>query len=195
MAEEDFYNHANSRNPIIRVLVNGYLRQLAKFLGGLNISSELDVGCGSAYVTDYISHLDHNNIFGLDISPDKIDLARSLYPRRSFIVGDGRSIPFQDNQFDLVVATEVLEHQQKPEDLMKEIYRVSSRYAFISVPDDFIWRMGNLIRGKYLDSWGNCEGHVQHWDRGSLEKFLGSFFPEVEVKRCCPWLMALCKKN
>lgn len=40
------------------------------------------------------------------------------------VLGSGEAIPFRDNAFDLVIATQVFEYFQRPEQAAKEIHRV-----------------------------------------------------------------------
>lgn len=57
---------------------------------------------------------------------------------------------FSQNQFDLVVCTEVLEHLENFHEMLGELIRVSSRYILISLPNcmDFFTRINILFRGQ-----------------------------------------------
>ena len=48
-------------------------------------------------------------------------------------VFDGYTIPYDDNAFDLVVLSHVVEHVEHPRKLLYEAKRVA-RYVFIEVP-------------------------------------------------------------
>lgn len=64
---------------------------------------------------------------------------------RPFIVADGCQLPFVDNAFDYVICRHVIEHLEDPEELLKEIKRVSSK-GYISAPSGY-WE--SISAGKY----------------------------------------------
>ena len=51
--------------------------------------------------------------------------------------GDGKKIDFPDNQFDLVSAFGILQHIDKPEEVIREMLRVSKQAVFISDSNNF----------------------------------------------------------
>lgn len=54
-------------------------------------------------------------------NPITVDVANNFNPH---ILADGYCLPFVDNAFDTVIATEVLEHLEKPHYFVNEIYRI-----------------------------------------------------------------------
>lgn len=86
----------------------------------------LEIGIGNGFVSRYLR--EHNlNVTTLDISHD-------LYPD---VAGSVLAIPFKDESFDVVSCCEVLEHLPYSEfsKALKEIRRVSQKYAVLSLPD------------------------------------------------------------
>jgi ubiquinone/menaquinone biosynthesis C-methylase UbiE len=51
-------------------------------------------------------------------------------------IGDAAFLPFKDESFDAVICNAVLEHVEKPKEVLKEIYRVAKPrgQCYISVP-------------------------------------------------------------
>ena len=194
MVEKDFYEHVRNENPIVQLMVNKYFTKLNHKLSGLEISSALDVGCGKGEVTRYIGHFNETSIIGVDIKKENIQFIGDYDDKQVVFCGDGLKLPFQDDLFDLVIATEVLEHQTEPETMMEEMYRTCNKYGFFSVPNEPYWRMGNIVRGSYLKNLGDTPDHIQHWSKKSFKKFLSNFFSEVNVESAWVWSMALCKK-
>lgn len=87
----------------------------------------LFIGVGDAMVPTFLKkQFGQDAVVTLDIDPD-------LSPD---CVGDIRSLPFQDNTFDLVVAFEVIEHLPfgESEKALAELSRVSKSYVLLSVP-------------------------------------------------------------
>ena len=74
-------------------------------------------------------------------------------------------LEFGDDEFDLVAATEVLEHVADPRAVLAEMARVARRHLLVSVPREPLWRALNVARGAYVRQLGNTPGHLNHWSR------------------------------
>ena len=74
-------------------------------------ASALDAGCGSG---GFIAWLSENWVFdrlcGVDLSPGAIELARQVCPGAELHVAPLHELPFEDAEFDLVIANDVLQH-------------------------------------------------------------------------------------
>jgi ubiquinone/menaquinone biosynthesis C-methylase UbiE len=112
--------------------------------------SLLDAGCGDG---EYIWLFDGEqmDLHGIDISSSFINKARTKAPDAKFKVGSLEHLPYKDNQFDVVLCSETLEHVIDYPKALSEICRVSKKYVVISVPIEkshpFI-RLGLRILGK-----------------------------------------------
>ena len=91
-----------------------------------DIKNILEVGLGAGIVKDYLLKI-LEDVKTLDIDP-------GLNPD---IVGSIEKMPLDNKTFDCVLSAEVLEHipYQYFSSILKEIKRVSRRYAIISLPD------------------------------------------------------------
>lgn len=86
----------------------------------------LEIGIGNGFVSRYLRSR------GLNITT--MDIDQRLEPNK---VGSVLNIPFHEKSFDVVACYEVLEHLpfEKFKEALKEIYRVTSKYAIVSLPD------------------------------------------------------------
>jgi ubiquinone/menaquinone biosynthesis C-methylase UbiE len=176
-----------SKNPLVKFL-NNRLKPKPK-----NI---LDAGCGEGFTINMLANSnDSISITGLDIEKDALEYAKGLNPKVKFFEGSVYELPFDDNQFDVVILSEVLEHLENPSKALSEIYRVSSGYCVISVPNEPIFRLGNMARLTYLSDYGNTPGHINHWSKKSFIELISKIFEVEEVKVPLPWVSALCKKR
>lgn len=84
----------------------------------------LDVGCGRAWLA---AELTPKNIFvcSLDASQTNPTKALELYSNEnhSAIVADALKLPFEDNSFDSIVASEIIEHVEDPSKFVKGLIR------------------------------------------------------------------------
>jgi hypothetical protein len=131
------YQKYTHLNPLVRRLVNHFLDTLIKTIVPLPIQTVLDVGCGEGFVMKTLTeHAPHVSLTGIDSSVEALTYARHLNPQAKLIRADAYAIPIQDDAYDLVLCTEVLEHLDSPQDALSEIQRISKRYCLLSVPNE-----------------------------------------------------------
>ena len=69
-----------------------------------NKATILEIGCGSGNITKYLlSKRPDFNIFGIDISPNMIELAKINNPKANFAVMDSRNISEIETKYDAIV--------------------------------------------------------------------------------------------
>ncbi|MFN3405703.1 MAG: class I SAM-dependent methyltransferase [Cytophagaceae bacterium] len=84
----------------------------------------LEVGCGSANIL-MANAIDESEYSGVEFSSELINLNKSKFPKATFkVIEDPRIIPFEENLFDVVFSTYVLEHTVFPGNFLKECMRV-----------------------------------------------------------------------
>ena len=117
-----FINH----NFLIRKSIKKAIKENATLLQG----SLLDFGCGTKPYKPYFTNI--KEYTGVDF---KIE-GREEYQKEVDVFYDGKTIPFEDNSFDAILCTEVLEHVFNIEDLLKEFNRVlkENGKAIITTP-------------------------------------------------------------
>lgn len=194
--EGNYYNKYESKNPIAKLLMTGFFNSMQELLCNINYDTIYEAGCGEGYVTNFIANLNKNaKICASDISDKKIQEASKFVPSAQFSVESIYDISQADDSFDLVIASEVLEHLEQPEKALDEILRISKKYILVSVPNEPIWRVCNVLRGKYWRDLGNTPGHIQHWGKKQFCNMVGKRCQILEAKAPFPWTMLLCEKN
>lgn len=183
------YDKYASTNPIERRMMAGFFAALDGCLDGLKPTVVVEIGAGEGRITDrLIERFPDATVVGLDL-PDTSLEAEWADADAPMIFGDGTCLPFGDKSIDLVVALEVLEHIPHPGRALTEIDRVCRGTLVASVPREPIWRIGNLLRGRYLGDLGNTPGHINHWSAGSFEQLVRAFFGVDMVTKPLPWTM------
>lgn len=185
------YRKYNNKNPLMGMVIFRFLDQLKFMIDSLDGDHILDVGCGEGFV---INFLKNKNIIGIDISEGALTIAKIKNPENRILVGDIHNLPFQKDEFDIVVAAEILEHMTKPEKAIDEIIRVSKRYCIFSVPNEPYFKLMNLFRLKNISRFGNDIDHIQNWSSNGFVELLEKYFRLLEVKKPFPWTLVLCEK-
>jgi 2-polyprenyl-3-methyl-5-hydroxy-6-metoxy-1,4-benzoquinol methylase len=183
-----------TRNPLFRRLVARFIAEAENLLDQAAPGSVLDVGCGEGVVTERIAtRLDPVRVIGIDLEDAKLEAEWALRkrPNLEFRAMPAERLAFEDDEFDLVSALEVLEHVEDPEVVLAEMTRVAARNLLLSVPREPLWRALNMARGAYLRDRGNTPGHLHHWSKRSFVELLSGYGEVVEVRSLFPWTMAL----
>jgi 2-polyprenyl-3-methyl-5-hydroxy-6-metoxy-1,4-benzoquinol methylase len=192
------YDKYGSSNPVVRLLMNGFFRSFDDLLSGLPVKSILEVGCGEGEIGHRIERLfPEARYTGVDIGEEIIAEAQRRFPHLEFATLSIYDVNRQPFDADLVIATEVFEHLERPDEAMNALFQIPFRYLLVSVPREPVWRMLNVARGKYLSDWGNTPGHVNHWSRLGFKEFLGRYRGNIEISKMnspFPWTMALLKR-
>ena len=186
------YDKYGTRNPLARVLVRRFLVEMDAAIAQVGPSRVLDVGCGEGVVTERIARLlPDADVVGLDVDdPDLLEDWKGRAGRNlSFATGSAYSLPYGDDEFELVCAVEVLEHLARPASALTELARVSSRALILTVPREPLWRVANVLSGRYLRDLGNTPGHVNHWSSGRFLRLVGSVGTITRVRRPFPWIL------
>ena len=116
----------------------------------------LDAGCGRGFYIKLISSLDFPvEIVGIDLSKEYLKVARkNINDQRVKLISKSiYQIPYQDNYFDCVICSEVLEHLDDDQKAIEEINRITKKNGLllITVPHDnypFFWDPINWLLTK-----------------------------------------------
>src|SRR5688572_20018329 len=103
----------------------------------------LEVGCGAGHV---LARFDSHERVGLDLSETMLGRARNrLGANVRLVRGSAEQLPFANGSFAVVLCTEVLEHTQHPDVVIRELMRVAAPDArvVVSIPNE-----GNIDRAK-----------------------------------------------
>jgi ubiquinone/menaquinone biosynthesis C-methylase UbiE len=189
------YDKLGSQHPLERRFVAGFMRALMARLPDATPSTILEVGVGEGIVANKVRpRYPDSRFFGVDLEDE--ELANQW--RRDGLAGihaDATALPFRANSCDLVLAIEVLEHVPDARAALAEIARVACGRVILSVPHEPWWRMGNLLRRRYVKDLGNTPGHLQHWTRRGFARFVSSELDVEDILTPFPWVMVVARSR
>lgn len=112
---------------------------ISKFLDMISDGDRLlDIPCGTGRVLQLIANRDIL-YFGVDISNDMIEIAKTKslnQNRASFQLGDARRLDFDDMSFEYLICIKFLKWLSNDDEVasvLKELNRVTSKFAFINI--------------------------------------------------------------
>lgn len=123
---------SNSRNETSKDKVSNIIKVTNK----INTDKIIEIGAGDGAILNRLSELDFGSeYFATEITEGAVDTikSRNIQKLKNVILFDGYKTPFDNNEFDLVILSHVLEHVEYPRKLIYESARIG-KYVFIEVP-------------------------------------------------------------
>ncbi len=130
-----------------------------------NLSSVLDIGCGSGFkLMKYFSEYETT---GLELPP-ALDELKVNYPQRNWSESNFNNPP--QKYYDLVMSIDVIEHLLEPDVLMEFISKLNFKYIALGTPD----RSKLPVFSKFGPPWN--KHHIREWSRQEFVNYAGKYF-------------------
>jgi len=118
-----------------------------KFRGYLKIKGTtiLDLGCGFGGQSVYLALNGAEKVEGVEVEPVRIEISKRLAQKygvsniTGFSMSTDTQLPFDDRKFDFIVCNDVFEHLLKPQEMLKECYRVLKRDGLMLISFGLPW--------------------------------------------------------
>ncbi len=150
-------------------------RPLESYLKNMGESKALDVGCAYGMMLERFPA--HFEKYGIDISDHAVEEARKRLPEGKFAVGGAEDkFPFPEYFFDIIVCNNVLEHLERPERALENIFSVLKKggLLYVTIPNL------NFVRKKYSRFHDEREHHVPMYSRQDMLELLAKTGFSVE---------------
>ena len=132
------------------------IEQLFKHIDLENISNVLEIGCGVGITAVHLHNKYNMSVIGTDVDPEQVMLAKKHHKeskRLKFIESDATTLPFENQEFDIVVSFFVLHHIGSWDKTLTEISRVLKPNGYFIFYDltysRFTTRLFKRIAKKY----------------------------------------------
>ena len=189
-AERHRNKYANA-NPLQRLTLYRLHTTLAAELKALQPKSILDFGCGEGFLTEALAAEDAplNGYLGVDLREDAIDEAHARNPEQKFLVADLFDSVALDPKYDVVLASQVLEHLIGPERFLERLVQLTARRLVLTVPAEPWFQLINLARGRDFIRLGNHPEHINHWNEKTFVEFVSAYAKIVSAKTIFPFVV------
>ncbi len=119
----------------------------------LNGKKLLDIGCGPGiHIKEYVER--GAECIGIDLSNEMIKLAKNYCPQAKFESGNVYDLKFDNDSFDILTASFVIDHVRDLDKAVKEIKRVLKRGGLFifSIPHPITYMFRDSERGTFIPS-------------------------------------------
>jgi len=149
----------------------------------------LEIGCGHGTLVHRLS-AKGLDVIGVETSTTRIAEGRALYGALPIEQVSGTALPFADEQFDLVLSFDVLEHIPDTDRHLSEVRRVlkPGGWYLLQTPNKWTNSVFETIRWRSLSKWraDHCSLHSYRQLRRRLARF-GFETSFVDVKVVTPF--------
>ncbi len=143
-----------------------------------NRSKILEIGCNKGFLLAALSGYGFKKLYGIDISPDDIEIAKKIVPDAIVTYEDALSyLDKNDGPFDIIILKAVLEHMSK-DDIMILLEKIKSALnnngkIIVDVPN-MDWLFSTHER--YMDFT-----HEVGFTKESLRQVMNIFYSDVQI--------------
>jgi SAM-dependent methyltransferase len=141
----------------------------------------LEIGAGDGAITQLLCQAQFSaSHHALEISTSGVEAlkSRALPAHVEVDLFDGVTVPFEDNHFDVVILSHVVEHLEHPRQLIGEARRLAP-HLFIEVPLEDTLRLP-------LDYRPNAVGHINFYTPSSIRRLIQTCGFKVIKQRVAP---------
>lgn len=124
----------------------------------------LDVGAGVFGACQYIAENTDLKceLFAYDQSYTAKEIVEKIAPEIEYIIGNCEgALPFKDDEFDVVIGGEIIEHMEKPDKFMQEMKRIGKKVVISTVDT----KCENAIKH------GDYPEHIWEFEIDDLKKY------------------------
>lgn len=143
-------------------------------------SRVLDVGGGDGYQGEILKNEKNCDVTVLDISEEAVKICQERGVNA--VIGDiEKKLPFNDNTFDVVILSDVLEHIIESEEALLEALRVSKNSVFVSFPNTgYIKYRIQLLFGRFpSQKFIHAKEHLRFWTIKDFKEMLNNLNIEI----------------
>jgi ubiquinone/menaquinone biosynthesis C-methylase UbiE len=157
----------------------------------------LDLGCGEGDFTAVLANAGAHPV-GADVAERALERARRRHPELRFeLVPPHGPLPWDDGAFDVVWASEVLEHVADTARWLSEVRRVLAPGGrlLVTTPDHGLARRLRLALHGFEAHFDPRSDHLRFYTRRSLRALLEDFgFGDVRIERAGGTLLASARR-
>lgn len=163
------YEQIRSGNlhPGTRAIVTTALNAVRKYLGK-GPRRAVDIGCGSGYLLAALKE-EGFDCLGIDFNPEMYRIVSEIHgiPARTATLAE---LVSENQKFDLIVSSHVLEHMENPLQTLKEIRMLLDRSGllFIGLPNRNFIRQRTALETGRLPEGNYPPHHVSFWSVKAL---------------------------
>jgi SAM-dependent methyltransferase len=156
-----------------------YLGEISKRLGTVKNKRLLEIGCGRGYLLKEAQALGMF-VNGLESSPDGVSRANEWLGSEIVSLGILGDNVFADETFDVVIATDVIEHVRDPKSFMAQVHKILSSGGLFYCVTPSLDSLSARLMGRYWMEYK--EEHLFYFNRNNMASLCeGAGFRNIQI--------------
>jgi len=148
---------------LIRYITSYHIFSL---LDRLNFNSFIDVGGSEGFTPYRVSKSFGVLVESTDLSKEACDRCEEIFNIKA-TPSEITKMPFKDNQFDVSLCSQTLEHVDDLAEALEELLRITKKALIITVP----FEKPEQIKHNKEKKWENLHEHINHFDLESFKHY------------------------
>jgi 2-polyprenyl-3-methyl-5-hydroxy-6-metoxy-1,4-benzoquinol methylase len=148
----------------------GLYQELYRILADKPAAKVLDIGCATGITYKHLPHREQYSLHGLEYVPEFLSVLAERGIEGKYCDINTDSFPYEDELFDVVVCTGIIEHTFKPKHLLNESVRVLKPGGVLMLATP------NALSA--VKRWDYFRGRNQFWP------LIDNLFTRTYLKRC-----------
>ena len=163
------------------IITKSILNNLSQF----NFKNFADVGGAEGYTSNLVKQIfSPTEVVLTDLSEKYVQKAREIFNLKAYSC-DIHQLPFKDNEFDVVLCSETIEHVTNYKHAIEELLRITKNTLIITVPHETPEMVAETVRLKIP------HGHINYFDTSTLNYLKKNNYKVTSQKISSPLLTPL----
>ncbi len=167
------FRDLNSERYVVNRIIVTY--NILKTLSKIKFNSFADIGGAEGYKAALVKKLFNVDVISCDLSEEACKRANEIYGLKTKPI-DIQNMDFDDEEFDVVLCSETLEHVTDLEKATNELLRIAKKAVVITVPNESIETVA-----ENKESGGHHQ-HIHSFDEDTFDK-MGINVSKIECKK------------
>ncbi|MCM8832036.1 MAG: class I SAM-dependent methyltransferase, partial [Candidatus Omnitrophica bacterium] len=163
----EYYKNYGEQKTEIKILENKKEKKILKFKKEGRL---LDVGCNKGF---FLAGMRNYNwdVWGVDISSFSCEYAKNIFGLKNIFCANILDIEFKDNFFDVITLWQVIEHLDRPSEVLKKLNRFLKKDGLLLIECPNFSSVGAKI---FKDKWQGLDlpRHFFQFSPKTLTKLL-----------------------
>jgi trans-aconitate methyltransferase len=183
----------SNRNPFHRLTLARFFAAVTQEIRQIQPQNVFEFGCGEGFFLQELKKrgIVFDSFVGLDLRRQAIEMARELHPEYSFFEADFPSWDYPVKSFDLVIASQVLEHLAEPEKFLERLVAYTGSHLLLTVPWEPWFRIMNLLRGRDINRLGNHPEHINQWNIRQFKRLVARYAYIQKTRAVFPFIIVI----
>ncbi len=161
-AHQPIYGYRTSKGSTSCIARYMVTRSILNTISKYNFKTFIDIGGAEGYTANLARKLFNAQVSSTDLSENACKMAKAIFDIDA-IPADIHNLPFNDNEFDIVLCSETIEHVTDYKKAIIELLRITKNVLIITVPHESEEMVAQTIKNKIP------HGHINYFDIHTLD--------------------------